>query len=80
MYWRRFPVIVVVATIGHESLKECYLSKSGEFVDHASYCDICISETLDVDQWYKEGVPIEVIRSRIDEKYKQYGEPTDTPL
>ncbi|MFQ5887353.1 MAG: PCYCGC motif-containing (lipo)protein [Candidatus Hydrothermarchaeales archaeon] len=76
----KIPCYCSCGVIGHDSLKECFLSENGEFVDHASYCDVCINEALDVDRWYKEGVSIEEIRSRIDEKYKQYGEPTDTPL
>ncbi len=76
----KVPCYCSCGSIGHDSLKECFISENGEFSDHGSYCDICVSEALDVDQWYKEGVSIDEIRSRIDEKYKQYGEPTDTPL
>jgi len=76
----KVPCYCSCGAIGHDSLKECFISEDGEFADHASYCDICVSEALDVDQWYKEGLSIEEIRTRIDEKYSQYGVPTDTSL
>lgn len=76
----KVPCYCSCGAIGHDSLKGCFISEDGEFSDHASYCTICVDEALDVDQWYKEGVSVEEIRTRIDEKYSEYGEPTDTPL
>jgi hypothetical protein len=73
------PCYCSCGAIGHKSLKECYLSPEGGFEEHASFCDICVNEALDVYTWQHEGVPLSEIRSRIDEKYSRFGAPTDTP-
>jgi hypothetical protein len=76
----KMPCYCSCGAIGHGSLKNCYIKAEGGFEEHASYCDICVNEALDVYMWQKEGVSLKEIRSRIDEKYSRYGEPTDTPL
>ena len=76
----KIPCYCSCGSVGHDSLKECYISEDGSFSEHASVCDICILEALDVDQWYRDGVSVQEIRTRIDEKYSQYGEPTNTPM
>ncbi|MDO8690697.1 MAG: PCYCGC motif-containing (lipo)protein [Dehalococcoidia bacterium] len=63
----------------HKSLKNCYLKDSGAFDDHASACDLCNSIALDVKAWQGQGVAVKDIRTRIDDKYAGYGQPTDTP-
>lgn len=75
----KMPCYCSCGAIGHRSLKDCFTEDSGGFADHASYCDLCVEEALDVYQWQKEGIPLKEIRSRIDEKYSKFGEPTDTP-
>lgn len=75
----RVPCYCSCSAIGHESLKDCFLEGDAGFEEHASYCDLCVSEALDVYTWQKQGISMEEIRSRIDEKYSKYGEPTDTP-
>lgn len=74
----KMPCYCSCGAIGHRSVKDCFRSDDGGFADHASYCDICVDEALDVYAWQKEGMTLEEIRSRIDEKYSRYGEPTDT--
>ena len=37
------------------------------------------STDLDVAGWQEEGYSLEQIRGRINDKYAEYGEPTDTP-
>jgi hypothetical protein len=64
----------------HKTLRDCFLEGENGFEEHASYCDICVNEALDVYTWQMEGMSLEEIRSRIDAKYSRYGEPTDTPL
>ena len=64
---------------GHVSLKECYLQPDGSYTDHASNCHLCVEEALDVGKWQAEGVSLKEIRSRIDQKYGEYGAPTNTP-
>ncbi len=75
----RIPCYCSCGSIGHDSLKECFISENGEFSDHASYCDLCVEEALDVYGMQKDGLSLGEIRSKIDEKYSRYGEPTDTP-
>lgn len=75
----KMPCYCSCGAIGHRSLKDCFTKDEGGFGDHASYCDLCVNEALDVYKWQKEGMTLEEIRSRIDEKYSRFGEPTDTP-
>lgn len=63
----------------HKSLKNCYLKDDGSFDAHASSCDICNKIALDVKAWQKEGFAVKDIRARVDDKYRDYGDPTDTP-
>lgn len=62
----------------HKSLKNCYLKDDGTFDDHASSCDICNKIALDVKAWQQKGFSVEEIRARVDDKYKEYGDPTNT--
>lgn len=75
----KIPCYCSCGAIGHKSLKDCFTKDNGGFADHASYCDLCVEEALDVYSMQKDGLPLGEIRSRIDEKYSRYGEPTDTP-
>ncbi len=68
------------ASAGHKSLKNCYISDDGSFDRHGSFCKLCIDEAYDIYGWYREGVPLEEIRYRIDRAYGTgYGTGTDTP-
>lgn len=62
----------------HKSLKNCYLKDDGSFDAHASSCDLCNKIALDVKAWQKEGFAVKDIRARVDDKYRDYGDPTDT--
>ncbi len=64
---------------GHDNLKDCFLQPNGSYTDHASNCHLCVAEALDVGKWHAEGVSLKEIRSRIDQKYSDYGTPTNTP-
>lgn len=64
---------------GHDSLKNCYISQTGEYTDHAVYCDICVGEVIMIKKLYDEGVPLQEIRDKVDKEYKKYGPPTPTP-
>lgn len=68
-------------SVKHKYLRDCYRFDDGTFDDHASYCDLCVYEALDVSKWHDQGVPLKEIRDRIDAKYGggKYGPPTDTP-
>jgi hypothetical protein len=75
----RMPCYCSCGAVGHKSLRDCFLEGGDGFEEHASYCDLCVNEALDVYTWQKQGLNLQEIRSRIDEKYSRYGEPTDTP-
>ncbi len=63
----------------HHSLKECFIKPDGTYDDHAAGCDVCVKEALDVVKWQKEGKGLAEVRRLLDEKYQDYGQPTDTP-
>lgn len=64
----------------HKNLKDCFFKDGGELNDHASNCDVCQDEIIDVNRWRAEGKSQREIRDSIDAKYRDYGEPTDTPF
>ncbi len=53
----------------HKSLKDCYIIEN-QFEDHASNCDVCIKEILDVIKMKENNKDIEKISSMLEEKYK----------
>jgi len=63
----------------HKNLKECFIAPDGSFNEHAAGCDLCGKEAVDAARWRKEGQSLREIRAAIDRKYREYGEPTDTP-
>lgn len=65
----------------YQSLKDCFINRqTGEYDEHAAGCEICLEEARDIEQWKKEGLSTKEIRQRIDEKFADRGEPTDTPM
>ncbi|MBI4321259.1 MAG: hypothetical protein HY675_22440 [Chloroflexi bacterium] len=63
----------------HTSLKDCFYKSDGTFNDHASNCDVCEQEIIDLSAWREQGKDLRQIRMMIDEKYRDWGEPTNTP-
>lgn len=55
--------------MGHKSLKNCFLKDNGNYEEHASYCDICVGESLMVKRLQEQGT-----------EYSKFGSPTNTPL
>jgi len=65
----------------YQSLKDCFYDrKTGGFDEHAAGCTTCLDEAMDIGQWRDEGFSPTEIRNRIDEKYTERGDPTDTPM
>ena len=65
----------------YRSLKDCFYDrKTGGFEEHAAGCTTCLEEARDIGQWKQEGLSLGDIRQRIDEKYSERGEPTNTPV
>ncbi|MFH1774182.1 MAG: PCYCGC motif-containing (lipo)protein [Methanobacteriota archaeon] len=54
---------------GCKSLLGCFLDGEGRFTERAVYCDACINEALDAYKWYIDGLSLNEIRQRMDEKY-----------
>ncbi len=65
---------------GHKSLRDCFFKSGEELNDHASNCDVCQDEITDLHRWRTEGKSLREIRGLIDAKYRDFGEPTDTPF
>lgn len=63
---------------GHKSLKDCFFQEDGSLNDHGAFCEICDMEMADIAKWQEEGRSLRQIRGLIEEKYPDYGEPTDT--
>lgn len=65
----------------YQNLQDCFIDRqTGDFDEHAAGCTTCLDEAQDIGQWQKEGFSNREIRDRIDEKYSERGEPTDTPM
>ncbi len=64
---------------GHKSLHDCFFNADGTFNDHASGCEVCGLEALDIAKWQGQGKSLKEIRTMIDAKYAAYGHATDTP-
>ncbi len=55
--------------IHKRGLLDCYLTEDGKFEPHASACDMCIRDALEVKEMYEQGMNKEEIMQKIDEKY-----------
>lgn len=65
----------------YQNLQDCFINRqTGDFDEHAAGCTTCLDEAMDIGQWQKEGLSNREIRDRIDAKYTERGEPTDTPM
>lgn len=76
---RQVPCYCGCGSLGHESLLECFVTRSGGYEPHASNCAICGREAADVEAMLGRGESAALIRSTIDADYAKYGRPTDTP-
>lgn len=65
----------------YQSLKDCFYDReTGDFDEHAAGCTTCLDEAVDIGSWRNDGFSSREIRDKIDEKYSERGEPTDTPM
>ena len=65
----------------YQNLKDCFYNRqTGDFDEHGAGCTTCLDEAMDIGQWQGEGLSVLAIRERIDAKYSERGEPTDTPM
>jgi hypothetical protein len=72
--------------MGHTSNLDCYFKRtmaglsSLDFEEHASYCQICVDETLQVKQLLADGHSLREIRDAIDARFGDSGPGTTTAL
>jgi len=65
--------------IGHESLKDCFLSEEG-FIPHGANCGICKVEAIKTAELLLLGKSIGEVRALIEQEFSSgYGPPTPTP-
>lgn len=80
---KNIPCYCNCEKLGHRSVKDCFVEKVEEervvFNDHGSNCGICYSTVLDVKKLTNQDKSRTEVRDFIDNKYSQYGQPTDTP-
>ncbi len=56
--------------IHRRGLLDCFMKEDGSFDRHASTCDMCIKDALEVKQMAAEGKSKSEIKSAIDSKYR----------
>ena len=59
--------------IHKRGLLDCFLKENGSFEIHASECDMCIKDALQVKQMFESGTSKETIKQTIDAKYANIG-------
>jgi hypothetical protein len=72
------PCYCNCVTLGHGSLRDCFVRADGEFDSHAAGCDTCVDEALDAKRLHSAGQPLAEIRRYIDATYGERGKPTKT--
>lgn len=78
------PCYCGCGNIGHESAYNCFIKEEKsdgniEWEEHGSGCGTCYNIALDSKKLLEQGKPASEIRDYIDNKYSQYGNPTNTP-
>lgn len=64
----------------YQNLKDCFYDRNtGGYDEHAAGCTTCLDEAVDIGNWREEGFSPGEIRDRIDDKYSERGDPTETP-
>lgn len=69
----KIPCYCGCGGMGHESLKNCFISDDGIYSSHASNCDICVGEVIKIKNMFESGMYISDIREAIDREYSRYG-------
>src|SRR3989338_7906342 len=59
--------------IHKRGLLDCFMKEDGSAEKHASQCDMCIKDALQVKQMTENGVDKETIKATIDSKYVNLG-------
>ncbi len=65
-------------TLGHRSLRDCFIQAPGGYDAHAAGCGVCQVEARDVQRMLASGMDVAAIRAEIRTRYTKVGTPTDT--
>lgn len=74
----RIPCYCGCESLEHRHLLDCFMKPDGGWEEHATACQVCQDEAVDLEEMLAAGISIEDIRARIDEKYGSLGRPTNT--
>lgn len=66
---------------GHRFLRDCFIKDDRSYDEHASFCDVCVGETIKVQEYLASGKTLREARALIDQEYgSKYPEGrTNTP-
>ena len=68
----KFPCYCFCEPMGHKNLAYCFLEKGtteGKFDDHASSCNICVTQALQAFLWNEIGAPVAEMQKTMKEAY-----------
>jgi hypothetical protein len=68
----KFPCYCFCEPMGHKNLVYCFLEKGttgGKFDDHASNCNICVTQALQAFLWNEIGAPVAEMQKAMKEAY-----------
>ncbi len=60
--------------IHKRGLLDCFMKEDGSFERHASECDMCLRDAMQVKQMFESGSSKEQIKQAIDSKYAKQGD------
>ncbi|HEX6659519.1 MAG TPA: PCYCGC motif-containing (lipo)protein [Ilumatobacter sp.] len=56
-------------TLAHRSLRDCFITPSGDWDAHASGCEICTAEAVTALELLDAGVPAATVQAQIIDQY-----------
>ena len=67
----KFPCYCFCESMGHKDLAYCFLEKGvkGKFDDHASTCNICVTQAMQAFLWKEIGAPVAEMQEAMKEAY-----------
>ena len=68
----KFPCYCFCEPMGHKNLAYCFLEKGttgGKFDDHASSCNICVTQAMEAFLWNEIGAPVAEMQKAMKEIY-----------
>jgi hypothetical protein len=66
----------VFRTGAHASLKDCFVTLTGEIVPHAGFCEACQDEAIDAATWADAGLTAQAVHAGIVAAYPGRGSAT----